>query len=278
MGGVDSAPDISDDFDRAPLAGRSVLVTRTRAQAPALVEPLEALGAEVLCMPVIEVVDPEDLAAVDGYLSNLASYDWIVVTSTNGVDRLLGRLESIGRGTDALAGAKIAAVGSATAAALRRRGLEPDFVPEDYRAEGLVEGFREMGVGAGTRVLIARALEAREVLPEALRAMGVHADVAITYRVVPVPPDPAIVARLREGCIDVAAFASGGTFENFLGAIEAAGLSASEVLGRLAIASIGPVTTAAVRRAGFGVAVEAEESTMPALVGAIARYLEASGR
>ncbi|MEI7815126.1 MAG: uroporphyrinogen-III synthase, partial [Coriobacteriia bacterium] len=132
------SPDSTSAHTGAPLSGRSVIVTRTLAQAHTLAEPLASLGAEVLAFPVLETVDPEDWGALDSAIANLASYDWVVLTSTNGVERFLRRFRAVGGSSDAIVGAKFAAVGSATAAKLARHGLPPALVPTDFRAEGLV--------------------------------------------------------------------------------------------------------------------------------------------
>ena len=261
----------------APLSGRSVIVTRTFAQAHTLVEPLEALGAEVLAFPVLETVDPEDFAPLDAAIANLASYDWVVLTSTNGVDRFLRRFRVVVGSRDAILGAKFAAVGSATAEKLARHGLAPALVPEDFRAEGLVEAFRKLGAGPGWRVLIPRAEDAREILPDELRAMGCEVDVVCTYRTQLAAPDPAAIARLRAGSVDVVTFTSGAIASGFVSAIAAAGLDAGRVLARLTVASIGPVTSDAIREMGFTVDVEAHESTMGSLVDGIVRHFSATG-
>lgn len=260
--------------DNLPLAGCSVLVTRAREQAAALARPLERLGAEVLYFPVIEVVEPADMSPVDNAIRHLESYDWLVLTSTNGVDKFFDRLALVAPGTSALGAVKVAVVGSATGAALTARGVEPSLVPTDFRGEGLVEEFKAQGVGPGTRILIARAEEAREVLPQALREMGAEVDVITTYRVVSAPPGRDVAARLKAGEVDIASFASGGTFGRFLEALVAAGLDLPEVMGSLQIASVGPVTTEAIVSAGYVVAIEAEESTMESLASAIAQHCE----
>lgn len=276
MGGVESAPDISQHEAGAPLTGRSVLVTRTREQAAALVDPLEALGAEVLCFPVIEVVDPEDDAPLIQAVRELGGYDWLVITSTNGVDRFFERVMREDGDLSVLGSTKVAAVGSATAACIREHGIEPDLVPDDFRAEGLIESFRELGV-AGSRILIARAEDAREILPEALREMGARVEVVVTYRVVLSEPDMDVVARLDAGSVDIATFASGGTFRHFLAVLSMAGLDAERVATSLAIASVGPVTTATICKLGYEVAVEARESTMQSLVDAVVERFGTTG-
>ncbi len=256
----------------APLSGRSVIVTRTLAQAHSLAEPLAALGAEVLAFPVLETVDPSDWAPLDAAIANLADYDWVVLTSTNGVDRFLKRFRAVKGSRDAILGAKFAAVGSATAEKLAKHGLPPALVPADFRAEGLVEAFRDLGAGAGCRVLIPRAEEAREVLPDELRAMGCDVDVVCVYRTQLAVPDPETLERLRAGSVDVVTFTSGAIARGFVSAIEASGLDAEQIFAHLAVASIGPVTSDAIREMGLRVDVEAAESTMGSLVDAVAEY------
>jgi len=268
-------PDSTSAHTGAPLSGRSVIVTRTLAQAHTLAEPLASLGAEVLAFPVLETVDPEDWGALDSAIANLASYDWVVLTSTNGVERFLRRFRVVGGSSDAIVAAKFAAVGSATAAKLARHGLPPAVVPTDFRAEGLADAFRDMGAGPGWRVLIPRAEDAREVLPDELRAMGCEVDVVCVYRTRLAEADPAIIERLRAGSVDIVTFTSGAIARGFVSAIEASGLDAERVMAQLAVASIGPVTSDAIRDLGFAVDVEATESTMGSLVDAVAERFSA---
>ena len=256
----------------APLVGRSVVVTRTRAQAASLADPLEALGAEVLAFPVLDTVDPEDWGPADAAIADLASYDWIVLTSTNGVERFLRRLKAVGGSREALLGSKFAAVGSATAEKLRRHGLPPHLVPQDFRAEGLVSALHELGAGPGWRVLVPRALEAREVLPEALRDLGVIVDVVPVYRTVRVPADEGVLARLRAGSVDCVSFTSGAIATAFVASLEDGGVDPVEALARAAIASIGPVTSDALESLGYVRDLEAPEATMESLAAAIGRF------
>jgi uroporphyrinogen III methyltransferase/synthase len=260
-----------------PLVGRTIAVTRTREQAAALADRLEDLGARVVAFPVIETADPEDWGPADRAIDELAGYDWVVLTSTNGVDRFFERMLERGLDARALVGVKVAAVGSATADRLMDFAIRPDLIPADFRAEGLLEAFRERGVGAGARILIPRALDAREILPEELRADGAAVDVVAVYRVVPAEPDPEAMAELRKGEVDVVTFASGGTAKSFLNVLEAAGLDPRAVLGSTLVASVGPVTTAALAKLGYEVDIEAEESTMASLVEAIADHYCARG-
>jgi uroporphyrinogen-III synthase len=264
--------------DAAPLSGRSVVVTRAAEQSSALAEPLAALGAEVLVMPVIAVVAPESWEAADAAIERLDGYDWIVLTSTNGVDAFDGRLRLHGLRIADLAGGRVAAVGSATADRLRDLGVEPAVVPGHFRAEGLVDTLRAIGPEAGPAVLIARAAEAREVLPEELRASGFTVDVVPVYRVVTVQPPADVMERLRSGTVDAVVFASGGTARRFAEVLAEAGMDAATLLAGTVVASIGPVTTAALRELGVAVDVEAPKSTVSSLVAALADRLAGGSR
>lgn len=267
---------MTDGTDRtvaeAPLTGRSIVVTRAAEQAVALAGALESFGADVLLMPVIAVAEPEDWGPVDEAIDSLGSYDWLVLTSRNGVDRFDGRLATRGLALASLADTRVAVVGSATAERLRECGVEPAVTPEEFNAEGLIEALRAAGVGPGTRVLVARAAEAREVLPDELRAAGCEVDVVEVYRLVTAAPPAGIVERLAAGDVDAVAFASGGTARRFAEILRAAGRFPDEVLRSVVIASIGPVTTNALREMGLRADVEASESTAFSLAEALAAY------
>jgi len=262
---MNERPDTSGTSD-APLSGRSVVVTRAADQAAALAAPLEALGAEVLVMPVIEVVGPEDWGPADDAIEHLGSYDWIVLTSVNGVDAFAERLRFHGLRMADLACMRVAAVGSATAAHLRGLGVEPSIVPEQFRAEGLVEELRAIGPGAGARVLVPRAAEAREVLPADLRALGFHVDVVPVYRVVTAVPPADVLERVASGEVSAIVFASGGTARRFAEVLADAGVDAADALVAPVVVSIGPVTTEALHELGIAVDEEAAESTSTSVV------------
>jgi uroporphyrinogen III methyltransferase/synthase len=250
----------------APLAGKRVVVTRAANQATALVTLLEASGAEVLVFPTIEIVDPEDFREVEGAIRDLDLYAWAVFTSTNAVDRFFARMAAADKDARHMSGLRVAAVGPATAAALGGHGIRPDFVPDEHVGEGVLEGLCVRGVGEGSRVLLPRAAEARELLPEELRARGVHVDVVPVYRTLPGAGDPAVLERLRAGEVDAVTFTSSSTVRNFKTLTEGVDLSG------MAIACIGPVTAATARELGMDVAVEPEEYTVPALVEALGAY------
>lgn len=257
------------------LDGVTVVVTRARAQAADLVSMLESHGACVLSLPVIALADPDDWGPADSALDTLPTYDWVVFTSANALDRFLGR--AVARGMDEgrllgeLAECRIAAVGPATAARCEAAGVRTDYVPEEAVAEGLVEGFAALGLGHGTRVLLPRALEAREVLPDALRAAGAVIDVVPVYRTVPADPDPDIVQRIADGDADVVTFTSPSTVRNFFGMLKTT--TADRAARELKAVSIGPVTSEALRRIGIEPFAEAPEHTSAGLVGALVQAM-----
>ncbi|HEX6310302.1 MAG TPA: uroporphyrinogen-III C-methyltransferase [Acidimicrobiia bacterium] len=250
-------------FEARPLFGRRVVVTRAREQASGLRARLEDLGAEVVELPAIEI-EPVELS-----LPELSRYAWLVLTSANGVTALFQRgLGPAGRDARALAGVRVAAIGPGTAAALARYGIRPDLVPERFVAEALLDAFPAPPAG-GARVLLARAEQARDVLPEGLEAKGYDVDVLAVYRTVTATPDPDAVARVRSGAVDAITFTSSSTVTNLC-----------DLLGAVPdpqplVASIGPVTSRTALERGFRVDVEADEHTIDglvdALVGALSR-------
>ena len=167
-------------FETRPLFGRTIVVTRARAQASDLVERLTELGANCLEYPTIEVVPAEDVAPLDAAIQNLPTYDWLIFTSVNGVKYFFERLFALGKDVRALHHVRTAVIGPATAERLREQGLRSDIVPASYRAESVIEAFAEEDV-AGQRILIPRAAEARPILPEELRRMSAEVDEITVY-------------------------------------------------------------------------------------------------
>ena len=237
-------------FAAGPLAGRSVAVTRARAQASGLAARLRALGATVTEAPAI-AIEP---LAVD--LPDPRDYDLLVLTSPNGVHRLFDLV----RDARALAGPRIAVIGPGTARALRGHGVEADVVPSRAVGEGLVEALAGVPL---QRALIARAQEARDVVPDALRRRGAHVDEVALYRTVAEPLDPA--ARDAALGADYATFTSASSVRFF---IEATG-GPDALRGGPRLASIGPITSAALRDHGLEPHVEATEHTPEGLVAAV---------
>lgn len=261
-----------------PLRGRGVLVTRPERQAGALSSRLEALGAEVLEVPTIRIQDPPDREPLLGAVRNLSAYDWIVLTSVNGVRKLEEAMEASGVGPEAAAGAAVAAIGPATAEAARRAGLSVGVIPDRYRAEALVEAIRAAagagGAGgdrplAGRRILLPRAAEARSVLPEGLEAAGASVDEVPAYVTLPARGEAAELRRLLEaGRVDWITFTASSTVRSF---VELAGTR----IGRARVAAIGPITAGTAREEGLRVDAVAEEYTVSGLVRAL---VAAAGR
>ena len=239
-------------FERLPLAGLTVAVTRARAQASALAEALRSLGAAVVEAPAIRIVP------IDGPAPELERYDLVCLTSPNGVRLLFERLASAGRDARALAGRRVAAIGPGTAAALRGHGVIADIVPERFVAEGLVEALLDVPVA---HALIARATEARDVLPEALRARGASVDVLALYETVAEPLSESERAAARAA--NYVTFTSSSTVRFFLDAVGPAPLEGARLV------SIGPVTSGALRERGLEPDVEASRHDIDGLLEAL---------
>jgi len=264
-------------FERRPLFGKRVLVTRTRGQAGSLAALLAECGAEVIECPAIRLVDPPSFAPIDAAIARLETYDWVVLTSVNGVDRLMARLEHGGRDARALHRARIAAIGPETARALARHHIRADLVPDDFRAEGLLDALGDESV-AGKRVLLPRAAGARAILPERLRAAGAEVDEVVTYRAETPDESVALLRRsLAEAPIDVLTFTSSSTVTGFVSLLERAfsGAGRTRIEGAT-IACIGPITAATAAEQGMRVDVMPGRYTIPALVEALVEHQAAS--
>jgi uroporphyrinogen III methyltransferase/synthase len=250
-------------YESLPLFGRRIVVTRARRQAGGLVDRIEEAGGEAIECAVIEIAPPEDPSAVEAAYDRVGTYDWLVLTSVNGAERFLDGFIAAGHDVRDLAGVRIAAIGPATAAAVERRGMRVAARPQEYRAEALLEALGDVD---GTRVLLARAARAREVLPEELRARGATVDVVAVYRTLA----PAQVPSAADlGDCDMVTFTSSSTVTNFVSLL---GDGAREVLSRSHIAAIGPVTADTLRKMGFEPEVVPAEYTIDALAAAICRF------
>ncbi len=257
-------------FERRPLFGRRIVVTRTRAQARAFATLLEEEGGEVVPLPTIATAPPDAWDAVDAALGRLRDYAWIVFTSENGVAAFFARQWERGGDLRDLAGVAIAAIGPQTRAAIEARGLRVALTPPEYRAEAVADALIGAGV-AGRRVLLARAAAARAVLPRRLAAAGAIVDEVPVYRTV-VPPESAVAAALFAGerRPDLVSFTSSSTVTNFVRLFPAEELS--RVLDGVAIGCIGPITAATAREHGLEVDVQPSEYTIPAFAAAIVEY------
>ena len=256
-------------FESRPLFGRTVVVTRAPEQAASLASLLEAEGAQVLRLPTIRIVPPADWTALDQALSGVATFDWLVFTSVNGIASVMGRLADLGLDVRALAGPRLAAIGPATAGSLEQHGLRVDCQPAVFRAEALADALTGFGDLAGKRILLARAADAPEALPQQLRAHGAEVVVAPAYRTdVPREVDPETLDRVRSGTVDWVTFTSSSTVRGFVHTVGHDGVA--RITDRVRFASIGPVTSETMQELGIPVGVEAGEHTVDALARAIA--------
>jgi uroporphyrinogen III methyltransferase / synthase len=263
-------------FEKKPLLGKGVVVTRAREQASDLVRSLEALGACCLEFPTIRILPLEDFGPVLAAIDRLEEYGWVVFTSVNGVRYFFQGLKEKGRDARALANCRVAAIGPATAQELETRGILPDFVPEQYVAESVVEGLLRLGV-KGEKVLIPRAKVAREVLPEELARAGAEVTVLPVYETgLDESGTDEIMEQLRGGEVHLLTFTSSSTVENFFQLISPESLK--PFLGKpLRIACIGPVTAKTLSTYGFRTDLMPSEYTIPGLVAVLAESFGTSG-
>jgi uroporphyrinogen-III synthase len=259
-----------------PLAGTRILVGRARHQAGSLSSSLRGLGASVIEIPFIEIRKPQSYAPLDQALKSIQNYDWLILTSANGVEAMWERVRRLRITRRKLEHLQIAAIGPATKKAIVKHGLKVKMVPEEYVAESVVKGLRDKV--NGKRVILIRAKVARDVIPEELRAAGAHVDVVEAYETV-VPEKSR--ARLRAVMKNstrrphMVTFTSSSTVRNFA---ELLGNVKPTTLRGIQLASIGPVTSGTLRELQMPVALEAREFTMGGLIRAIvlARYAEPS--
>lgn len=257
-------------FDRKPLFGRTILVTRAADQAGEFTNILENLGAQVIECPTIRLDPVAHPAELDAAMIDLASFSWLILTSGNAVRFFFARLAAFGLDPRALGRCRICAVGPKTAEAVRAFGLNPDLVPDDYKAEGVVAALSGLLLG-GEKILFPRADKARDLIPTALAAFGakVLAPVLYSNHLPAALPDAALLA-LERGAVDAVCFTASSTVENLhtiLGSAEF-----QRLLAPLAVASIGPITSSSCIRLGLAVAVEPEEYTLKALAESLVGY------
>lgn len=253
-------------FEKRPLFGQRVLVTRPRHQSAEMLRHLEELGAVAISLPAVAICDPADWTPVDDAIRRLAEYQWLVFTSSNGVQKFLDRLFRLGYDLRHLASVKLAVIGPGTADALRRFHLQPDLMPETFRSEELAAALADQA--AGQRILLARADRGRDVLREQLAGLAIVEQIAVYSQVDVAGPETGIFRALSRGEIAYVTFASANSARAVLRHVD-------EVCrqrirdGTIKIVTISPVTSAAVREFGFDVAGEATEYTVAGLVQAL---------
>lgn len=250
----------------SPLHGRKIVVTRPRPQARALADRLAALGATPILFPTIRIAPVADTARLDQAILSLARYDWVVFTSVNGVGVFWERMAALKKDADLFDGTHLAAIGPATGEALTEKGVQPDFIPEEFVAERIAEG---LGDVSGRTILLPRAEQARATLADMLRAAGAKVDEIATYRTLPADPEIKGVSPLQGA--DAITFTSSSTVRNF--ATLAGGPDeARRIAADTCIACIGPITAGTVREMGMRADVVADTYTIDGLVQALVNY------
>ena len=270
VGGVAELRERLAWWEKRPLWGKTAVVTRTREQASVLVELLTAAGAHCLEIPTLEIVPPDDFGPLDRALARLPDYSWVIFTSANGVAAFFQRLFEKGYDVRALGRAKLGAIGPATALALEEHGLMADVVPTRFVAEDLAAAL--LGhIAPGSRVLLARAQVAREVLPETLAQAGIRVDVVPVYQAQPpreIPP--AARPFIDQGNVDILTFASSATVHNFAALVGREKFQ--ELAGKAVVAAIGPITAATLLEYNIKPEIQPTQYTIPDLVKSIINY------
>jgi uroporphyrinogen-III synthase len=265
---------LRDQARRSSLSGVRVLVGRARHQAGALSSELRKFGAEVIEIPFIEIREPRSFRPLDDALNNLSSYDWLILTSVNGVEAMWDRMKHLRLTKRSVGHLHVAAIGPATKKAIAQRGLKVDVVPKEYVAESVVSRLRRHV--KGKRVLLVRAKVARDVIPRELRRAGAQVDVVEAYEtVLPQSSLKRLRATLKSPrlCPHVVTFTSSSTVRNFAAILGASARALWRAAGTSQIqsASIGPVTSSTLREQGMPVDIQAREFTIAGLVMAIVR-------
>ncbi len=259
-------------FDKRPLLGKRVLVTRARSQASRLAELLEEHGAVTVQAPALRICPVADTKELDDAIRNVDSYDWITFTSPNGVRGLRDRLPALSLDSRALSGVRIATVGPATATAVEDMGIRPELSPTVYAAEGLVDEFAAAGVRSG-KALCLRSDIGRETLPDGLRKAGLEVDEVVAYRT-EMAPDSMETARqaLQDGAngVDATTFTSSSTVTNLARLLG----DDIEPINRTVVACIGPITARTARDRGIRVDVVAKRQTIEGLVESLVDHFE----
>ncbi|TAL24464.1 MAG: uroporphyrinogen-III C-methyltransferase [Nitrospirae bacterium] len=273
VGDVVKLRDTLNWYEKKPMFGQRILTTREHSGG---FEELEEMGAEIIAFPTIEIAPPENYRDLDRAINRIGSYAWIIFTSANGVRYFMQRLIDRDKDIREMKGVKVCAIGTKTAAEIKKFGIKVDLIPEEFNAEGLIESFQRVKVSKGQslkgmRLLLPRAEKAREIFPEKVRELGGEIDVPVAYRAIkPEMHGKRLKRFLKEGRISIATFTSAATFNNFR---EIIGEDADELLRDVAIAVIGPVTARAIEKAGLKVDIMPKKATIEAMVEEIKRWV-----
>lgn len=270
VGGVVSLREKMRWFETKPLFGKRVLITRSRSQASVLAEKIESLGGEPYEFPTIEIADPDDFAPLDEAIVEIESYNWLVLTSVNGVQSFMNRMRSSRKDVRSLHGVKLAAIGPKTREEIEKYGIFCEFMPEEFVAEAIIEVFKGEDM-KGKKVLLPRADIARKILPDTLRSMGAVVNEAIAYKTVMGEGNTEeLIKLLEDKRIHVLTFTSSSTVKNFVRKLGPDNVQ--RLLDGVMVASIGPITSASARELGLRVDVQAAEYTIDGLTQAVLDY------
>jgi len=252
------------------LQNKRILVTRAKGQNQKLSRQLEAVGAIPVEFPTIRIVPPENIGPLDEAVANLNNYDWLILTSVNGVEHFWRRLTVAGKGAADLAHLKTAVIGPATAEAARKVGVRVDLMPQEHVAESLADALAAWGDISGQRMLLPTANIARNALPDALRAKGAIVNRVTAYQTKPVN-NPGILPYILPE-LDILTFTSPSTVRNFVNLLQPDELRTA--VASKTIACIGPITAEAARELGLRVDVVARKYTVPGLIEALEKQFE----
>lgn len=270
VGGVVALREKMRWFETKPLFGKRVLITRSRSQASVLAEKIEALGGEPYEFPTIDIADPDDYGPLDKAIAEIESYDWLVLTSVNGVQYFMNRMRWLRKDVRNLHGIKIVAIGPKTREEIEKYGIFCEFMPEEFVAEAIIEIFKGEDV-QGKKVLLPRADIARKILPDTLRSMGAVVNEATAYKtVMGAGNTEELIKLLEEKRIHVLTFTSSSTVKNFVKKLGSDNVQ--RLLDGVVVASIGPITSASAKDLGLKVDVQAAEYTIDGLVQGVLDY------
>ncbi|NWH03956.1 uroporphyrinogen-III C-methyltransferase [Desulfobacter latus] len=272
VGHVVSLRDELTWFDKKPLFGKKIVITRARAQASGLVAELTRLGAQCIEIPTIKIAPPEDKNPLEAAIDHLNRYDWLVLTSVNGVKFFFDTLFEKGKDARALGHLKFACIGPVTKERLADYGIISDILPETYRAESVIDAFSSLDM-TGKKVLLPRAKKARTILPEQLTRMGALVDEVTAYETrLADEGKERLIDMLKAGDIDAVTFTSSSTVTNFLTLLD--GQNAPALLKGVILASIGPITSDTIREKGLSPNIEADSFTIDGLIEALLKHYE----
>jgi len=273
VGSVATLRDSLSWYERKPLFGKRILITRSRAQSEKMAEKIVEYGGAPVLFPTIEIVPPDDFGPLDDSIRRIQSFHWIIFTSVNGVKGFFNRFFQVREDIRDMAGPRLGAIGPVTAAEIRKHGLKVDLMAKEFVAEGLISQISEDQVH-GKRFLIPRAEKAREVLPQELAARGGDVEVVTVYRTgIPSGTHVAAVLKMLEDKeIDAVTFTSSSTVNHFVQMLKDGSLA--DLLKGVTVASIGPVTSGTIKEKGLEVDVEASPYTVEALLASLVEHFK----